>query len=439
MTRVGFLACRALFTLFCLLTSAYCLVAFLPFTYQNVIEFKLVGWTGEFALLHPWLSWVALVAAAWTMADDYRPGTRALVVGFMIAGVASGSVLVMSPLLGGIRNEFRSLVWAGVWLVPLWWVALIDLVGPGWRLHWNGRDDSDGDRVFWSCIATGVAVPLLYASIHGIRTGGEAWLPAIEAWSVWLHLLTFLGLFVVVSLIRAMSSASRRPARLEFILLCTAEAIVLTAVIRAIVFPAVSFLGAEGLLMAVLYAASLTVAAAGMAVRLWPPSEPVRSGLDLAARPFAVAPGAPAIVRWILLAVWAGVAYLLAISTAQMDWNYLLQSLAALMIWLLGFVWIYSAWPRTGPQRPAVALVMLAIPAVLLFGTGGSSSIRRPGPASVPTPRGDPSGSSATPDTTCRSGSCTGSSGRQRPQRPGAWTWARCSNCSSGTPTSRAP
>jgi len=181
MTRAVFLACRGLFTLVCLVTSLYCLLAFLPFTYQNVIEFKVVGWTGAFALLHPWIWWIALVAAAWTMTEDYRPGTRALVVGFLIAGAASGIALVVSPLLAGIQNEFRSLVWAGVWLAPLWWVAVIDFMGPGSRLRWNGRDEQDGARVFWTCVATGVTVPLLYAGIHGIRTRGEAWLPAIEA------------------------------------------------------------------------------------------------------------------------------------------------------------------------------------------------------------------------------------------------------------------
>lgn len=378
MTRVVFLACRGLFTLVCLLTSVYCLLAFLPFTYQNVIEFKVVGWTGDFALLHPWLWWIALIGAAWTIADDYRAGTRALVVGFLIAGAASGVALVASPLLAGIRNEFRSLVWAGLWLAPLWWIAAIDLLGAGRHLRWNGRDQRDGARVFWSCAAAGVAVPLVYAGIHAMRTGAaggtggpDPWSPGVAAWSVGLHLLTFLALFALVSLVRALSAASRRPALWEFALLGAAEAIVLAAVIRTVVFPAVSFLGTEGLVMAAFYAASLTVAAAGMAVRIWPPSEPVRSGLDLAARPFTVAPDGPVMVRVFVLVVWVGLAYMLAVSTARMDWNYLLQSLAALAIWLLGLAWIYAVLPHTGPQRPATALVMLAIPVVLLLGYRG--------------------------------------------------------------------
>ena len=143
MKQAAFLALRGLFTVFCLLTSVYCLLAFLPFTYQQVIEFKVVGWTGDFAVLHPWLFWVAFLGASWTLVHDYRRGTRALVAGFLIAGAVSGIVLALAPLLAGIRNEYRSLVWAGVWLAPLWWVAAVDLAAAGRRLTWDGGKETE--------------------------------------------------------------------------------------------------------------------------------------------------------------------------------------------------------------------------------------------------------------------------------------------------------
>ena len=70
MRAARLLALRGVFSAFCLLTSVYCLLAFVPFTYQQFIEARLVGWLGDFAVLHPLLAWLALICAAWTIAES---------------------------------------------------------------------------------------------------------------------------------------------------------------------------------------------------------------------------------------------------------------------------------------------------------------------------------------------------------------------------------
>lgn len=372
MNRLLFVLARAVFSAVCLLSSVYCLLAFVPFTYQQVIEFGLIGWTRQFAALHPWLWCLALLCAGWTLADDYRPGTRAHVVAFLGAGAASIVALILSPVLAGIQNAFSSLVWAGVWLAPLWWVALIDARGAGSRLPWDGSGDRDGARAFWACVAAGVATTALYAAFYVTRTYErpevDALAPGDVMWSLWLHLLVFLGVFAALSLVRALAAGSRKPARLEFQGLVLAMALTTAAVIRWLVFPAISFLGTPGIVMALLYGGTLALVLAGTAVRRWNPDDPVETGLELALAPIAPPRRWPLPVRLLALPCWAGLTWWLADAAGVMDWNYLLQSLVAVLAWVLGFAWFHAVMPRTGPQRTGTAVVMLALPVVLLIG-----------------------------------------------------------------------
>jgi arylsulfatase A-like enzyme len=372
---VGFVVLRLVFTAFCLLTSFYCLLAYLPFTYQQMIEGKVVAWPGVFAQLHPWLFWIGFACGAWTLARDCRPGTRGRVAGFVASGVISGIVLTCSPLLAGIRNEFRSLVWAAVWLVPLWWIAAIDLAGPGRRLTWRAADDGEDARLFWTSLLCGLAVALTYAGIYQIRFGApgggpghQSLVPGVLAWSVMLHVLAFLALFVGLALIRGIASVCARPSLVEFILVGLAGAALLVSAIRTVIFSAVSLMGTPGLVMASAYAATLVVVAAGASVSLWDERVPVTSGVELAVRPLNLPPRTPRVVRMALLAVWVVLAYVLATSTAVMDWNYLIQTLAVLAVWLIGFVWIYGAVPRRGSPSTAGTPMLVMLPAVLLVG-----------------------------------------------------------------------
>jgi hypothetical protein len=55
-------AFRAVFASYWLLTVAYCVIAFVPFTYVEVIQFAFIPSLNVFARLHPWLYWIALGA-----------------------------------------------------------------------------------------------------------------------------------------------------------------------------------------------------------------------------------------------------------------------------------------------------------------------------------------------------------------------------------------
>lgn len=375
---IGFVVARLVFTGFCLLTSVYCLLAYLPFTYLQVIEFKVAGWTGSFAQFHPWLFWAAFACVGWTLVPERRSRASGLLAGFLGAGVVAGAILAFSPLLAGIQNEFRSLVWASAWLLPLWWVAIIDMAGPGRRLSWSAADGREDARLFWTCLACGLGVAATYAGIHQLRFGSPGSGPGhdplvigVAVWSVMLHLLAFLALFLCLTLVRGVASAFSRPALAEFVLIGAAGTALLAGVIRTVIFAAVSMMGTPGLVMAVAYAATLVAVSAGASVSLWSEGDPVESGVELALRPFGLPRRAPRLAWFAFLAAWVPLAYLLATASAIMDWNYLVQTLAVLATWFTGLVWMYGAIPRRRSRGTAAAAILIVAPVALLLGFRG--------------------------------------------------------------------
>jgi len=371
LAALGFVVPRLVFTLFCLITSLYCLIAYVPFTYQQVIEFQVVSWTSVFARWHPWIYWVAFACGAWTLANDFRRGTRALVLTYLVAGAGFGAWLVASPLLVNLRNDQASLFWAGVWLLPVGWLALVDLAGPGRRLVWGGSDAAEDARLFRACVATGIALAVVYMAIQPLRARGiliERASAGVLVWSVLLHTMVFLALFVVFASVRGISSVFRRPALVEFTLATIGSAVVATLVIQKLIFASISLVGPTGEALALGFGVALAMTGAGWAARLADPGRPVLSGIELAMTPLDPLAGTPRAVRILGVIVWAGIAYWLAVLTAVMDWNYLFQKLGALTVWALGFTWIYQAFRRGREPRAAVTVAILLAPAIAVLG-----------------------------------------------------------------------
>jgi len=364
-SAVGFLLLRLIFATFCFITSLYCLVAFIPFTYQQVIEFQVVSWTGVFARYHPWLYWVAFGCAAWTLRDDYRPGTRGLVAAVIAAGAAAGIALVASPVLVHLGNDPSSLAWAAVWLLPLFAVALVDLAGAGRRLEWAPAVAGENARLLRACVVTGVTVALLYAIMQPIRPRGIVLASGsigVVGWSVVLHLLVFAAFYLAMAAIRFAASMARRPALVEFVLGSLAGIATLSAIIDRLIFASVSMVDATGQALAVWFGITLGLTLTGWAIRLAPAGEPVSSGIGLAFRPITALAGRSSVARGVMLVVWVAAAYWLAVATSVMDWNYLFQTLSAIAIWTFGFAWMYGVHWRTSPTRRLASRLAVGVP-----------------------------------------------------------------------------
>ena len=209
--RAGLLVfSRLLFAAVCLLTSLYCLMAFVPFTYIHFLQFEHFGWLAFFVRFHPLLFLGSLALVAATLIEvlgRLRAQRRALL--FMLASLVLGVYLVIDPLLGRLQNDSGSLVWSALWMCPLWLLARVDAAAC-WRggARW---EESLGDgisvRFAAACesaaLLTVLNLAVAYARFREVAL--EAWMAEVA--SITFHyFVLFMALFAGLELLNGLSA-----------------------------------------------------------------------------------------------------------------------------------------------------------------------------------------------------------------------------------------
>src|SRR3954451_6485862 len=111
--RILFLAARLYFCAFMLLTSLYCLLAYIPFTYHWFIQNPLVFWFPIFVKFHTYFYIAAVVVVSTTLSQHLEtPKTRRLVFAFFIFNGIVSVVFFFNPFLTHLPNDFRSFIWS---------------------------------------------------------------------------------------------------------------------------------------------------------------------------------------------------------------------------------------------------------------------------------------------------------------------------------------
>lgn len=380
-----------MFVLFFVLTSAYCLLAYIPFTYLQFLRHDLVPWIAFFAAWHHWLYWPAAGLACLTVWG----GAKRLTAGFLVISGAVGVVLVVRPVLPSLGNDAASGALGLAALVPVLWVAAIDLAAAKGTLVWSWAGAGEDRRLFWTAVQSALFLAFVHAGIFFLRTRGAAGAGLVPAqafaalvFSVVLHLVAFASIFVVLSLVRGLAPFAMKPARCEFWLTALLLAGIIAFTSRRLIFAAISFAGRAADLFALAIGVTLAASLAGLALKLLAAGGgQAVSGVEALLGPLTpFAPRSPSIPvaprgsaslvsRAVQAAPIALLAGALAAGTGGMDWNFLLQKLAALAIWALTFAAFYAMNRRpTGGRDLALPLVLAAASSVGAYraiGAGG--------------------------------------------------------------------
>jgi hypothetical protein len=421
--RWAVVAGRLWFGAFVLLTSIYCLLTYVPFTYQHLHKAGLVYSLTLFVRFHHALYWISLGAAALTLREDLaRARTRIPAFGFLSFYAGVGTVLAVEPLLPSLGSDARSLVWSLFALTPLVWMAVIDWLARREDLVWCGHAYNQDPRVFRAAWQSAVFLWLVYACLahaRGGKGGFAAWSwsdqIAAHGWSLISHLLAFMALFAALALVGAIAGLFAAPALVEFLACCVMGSALLAAVVYQVAFSELSFQGWIACGMAAALGIALTSFVAGLGLRLYRSEEPaVPSGIDVVLSPLnlgriswtwlrgrfqrragpprlitvskgnlapvaTVEPRAAAIPAWLELSRYAtlvliaGAAWVLSTRTATLDWNFLVRKLSALLIWAATFAVFFELAPR---KRGLSTPVLLAL-AVLTLGIHQGFAYRR--------------------------------------------------------------
>src|SRR5450755_1219515 len=152
---------------FLLLTSLYCLLAFLPYTYSALIKAPPYDWIPWFVGHHAALYWLALLASTFANWPIYK-GTSKLFLFAAQAGV--GIYLSVHPVLGSLHSDWTAYVSGLVALALLIPVAALD------TFHSLAGERSAGAGLllnYSTGITVAVAVALLWAAGAQLRLYDE--------------------------------------------------------------------------------------------------------------------------------------------------------------------------------------------------------------------------------------------------------------------------
>jgi len=350
-------AARLLFLAYVLFTASYCLLCYIPFTYQQVHLGELLPSVTRLVRLHSILFWPVLAAVLLTILPDLKAGpSRYLARGFAGSGVIVGAVLLVHPLLRHLTNEVSSLRWCLVSLVPLLWLATIDWLHGNATLTWPAAGDADSSRTFLACLQAASYLTTVYCVLAFVRLGGAENLqlrwserPWIWLWSLVLHLLIFTLVFVMLDLVDAMTILlpDRWQNKADTVGSTLIVATLSALVLRYVVFPPLSFKGFPAALVAVVLSGTLVSFAIGLGIRLWNSNRNSNNGgLDLLLVPFSALRSVGWIGQGISLTALAGLAWILSVRASRLDWGFVVQKMAVVFVWITAFAIFYTVTPK---------------------------------------------------------------------------------------------
>lgn len=366
--QVLFLVTRFSFGLFWLLTSVYCLLAYIPFSHYWVINCPLVWWLPAFVRFHTFLYWLTLSGVILTLLPELvLPHTRKLVRSWIGVQGIVGILLVFHPLLVGLPNDEQSYIRGLLALIPLLWVGAIDMIAYFKRVPWG---EPLPRLNIGSILSTALVIWIIYLVLVPFRNretsyssfSSSDWL-CFMGWSLAGHVLIFCALYVVYALVHWLSARLAISVQVEFGLLNLLAWGIGGWIIKKFVLTSLSFDPLLSSMYAFTFSGILVFFVSGIGLRILASQvTEVQSGLEAVLVLLKPSPS----MSWPIRSIWlVGIlilAYLLPTQAEQSDWDFILQKLSVFFIWLLILAFFTNPplW-RTWYRRPRLELALCLV------------------------------------------------------------------------------
>ncbi len=337
------------------LTSLYCLLAFLPYTFVAFIKTPPYAWMPWLAHHQAALYWVAIAA---TLAAGWPSRSRAGGQGFM-AGIgvlgAAGVYVTLQPFLPGLKNNSAAYFWSLIALVPLVAISLWQMASAAERRQTGAPVDRDGAAFGFSAgllvalvvsaIYTVGAQVRVYSDSHALGFHGQDM--AVALWSLVSHFVLAIVVLSTLNFIFLIAARTSKPQMVRRGLVGGLIAVVLSVVLTRFLGNAMSFNGRSAYLYACAFALTLTLWGFSMvepflARRI--EMEIQTTAASSAARGTKLS-SSQTIATWITIIVVT----LLALGSRWLiggeDWNGFVESTAALLFWIAMSLCLYRLRP----------------------------------------------------------------------------------------------
>ena len=312
-----------------LVTSLYCLLAYLPYTFCAFIRTPPYPWMPWLAHHQAALYWLAILLGGLTLWRDSRLNRIVAVSIALLAGF--GIYLTFRPFLATIESNNAAYVWSLVSLFPLLAFSCWQLLQP------EDRTPVDASRGFGysaACIAA-VAVCLLYAFAARVRLFTDTHTLRIHFqdaeigfWSLISHAAIAIAALSTLNLIFLLSAKTSRPRLFRRLLTGVAIVAVIALALSRFLDNAMSFEG---------WAAWLYAGALSLVLTLW--------GFSLVNPFMARTNPSGKISAWIGLAAVVFLAFGSRWLVGGEDWNGFVETTGALVGWVVMTACIYRLWP----------------------------------------------------------------------------------------------
>ncbi len=374
LSRAGVIAAvRVVHAVFFVAVAAYCFLSYSPFAYAQFIKPSVVPALTDFVMISQWYFCVVVLATILTLMPHLRSGRgRILAVAYVVVWGALAVVALYEKPLRSIGNSWSGYVIGMLALVAPLWVALIDHVArPAAELKPVGLA-----RVLAACVGTAIvawvsyaaAVPFRLTTTPGIELTRAELAVALGS-SLVSDLYGFTALFLGLATLIALARFSSVPARIEYWLFVVLLGGCAALVLYLLVCASIAFVGWE---------AALASGALGFTLSaVWADLARLRNRTPTDSLGLFSAPIVGAASRRVALAATFGLplaAYGLVASVSHLDWNFLLQKLTVLLIWLVAFTVVTAVnlgggvtGPRAAAQGPRFDFGAAIVP-LLVFG-----------------------------------------------------------------------
>lgn len=367
------LVTRLLYAALALTSALWCLLAWIPFTWQQVIKGHLLPPLSAFAASAHWINLGVVTALA---AQLLLTNSRLSVRIFLSVQTLLALFCLASPVVANVQNNVGSLLWAATFLTLLSWLGILDADAARRRLTWSPRQARVDARAFYAAWRAALFVALTYSLLPLLNRASTSAVfdPALLAWATASHFVLFSLVFIAAGITAALASFFARPARFEFLLGHLFLCVTLFFFISGTVFPAISFQGVLATLAAAVLSLSVTLFCLGVSATVGAaPGFVVSAGFDLLISPLTALLGRGTAAHLVILPLLALAFARLSIAASGFDWNYLGQEILAVAFWALAFALFYSLSGLRAPRLRRTLPAVMAATGICVAHAGAAS------------------------------------------------------------------
>lgn len=360
------------------LTSLYCLLAFLPYTYCAFIKAPPYPWMPWFthhqAALY-WLAATAGVVANWASSSSLSLSSsqekfrdRHFVVGVCLI-VAVGAYLSMRPFLPGLQSNQVAYWWSLAALLPVIGLLL-------WRPESAKRLESDvarpGSRGGAFGYSGGLLVAFVVSGIYTIGArmrwygeghglGFQATDAELVLWSLISHIVLAIGVLSALNLIFVVAARTARPTAVRRGLAGTLIVLALAFVLVRFLDSAMSFAGVGAYAYAGALALTLTLWGFSLVLPFWDRRNGERHNKDVLQTSEVQLTPRQKIATWAVMLILVVLALKSRTLIGGEDWNGFVESTWALVFWIAMSLCVYRLRPaRTNYSAVMIIAILLA-------------------------------------------------------------------------------